>query len=247
MTVDALPQQVELAFTALEQPLPAIQFLEALADGIAQALDLVAERRRLKVGADGFALRSPAVHIPPDRGAVSLSLSRAADLAKVDFLFETRADEPAGVPHQRPAHRRRALAVVVDMLLRLVRVVPAHLLLESPGLVVVLDAPNVGANDAFQGVEHRAGTEAVHRAAPIRACPQIDGVVVSVCEPEPKQDAPRGLQPERVDELLAHEAHRGRAQDDDALLVQSNDALIGPKIEQFGEVQIVAARRVVAT
>ena len=87
-------------------------------------------------------------------------------------------------------------------------------------------------------MEHRAGAEAVHRAAPVRACPQIDGVVISVCEPEPKQDAARGLQPERVDELLSHEAHRGRAEDDDALLVQPNDALIRPKIEQFGEVQI---------
>ena len=91
------------------------------------------------------------------------------------------------------------------------------------------------------------GTEAVHRAAPVRACPQIDGVVVSVGEPEPKQDAARGLQPERVDELLSHEAHGRRAEDDDALLVQSNDALIGPEIEQFGEVQIVAGRRIVAT
>ena len=96
-------------------------------------------------------------------------------------------------------------------------------------------------------MEHRACTEAVHRAAPIRACPQIDGVVVSVGEAEPKQDAPRGLQPERVDELFAHEAHRGRAQDDDSLLVQANDALIRPEIEQFSEVQIVAARRVAAT
>ena len=71
--------------------------------------------------------------------------------------------------------------------------------------------------------------------------------MVPVCEPEPKQDAPRRLQPERVDELLSHQAHRGRAQDDDSLLVQANDALIRPKIEQFGEVQIVAVRRIVAT
>ena len=96
-------------------------------------------------------------------------------------------------------------------------------------------------------MEHRACTEAVDRAAPIRACAQIDGVVVAVGEAEPKQDAPRGLQSERVDELLAHQAHRGRAQDDDSLLVQADDALIRPEIEQFGEVQRVAARRVVGT
>ena len=73
MTVDARPQQVELAFTALEQPLPAIQFLEALADRIAQALDLVAEGRRLEVGADGRRLSAPQLFTSrPDRGAVSL-------------------------------------------------------------------------------------------------------------------------------------------------------------------------------
>ncbi len=132
------------------------------------------------------------------------------------------------------------------MLLRLVRVVPAHLLLEAPGLVVVVDPPNVGSHDAFQRMQHRAGTEAVHRAAPIRACPQIDRVVIAVREPEPKQDATSGLQTQRVDELLSHQAHRGRAENHHALLVQADDALIRSEIEQFGEVQMLATRRVVA-
>jgi len=134
----------------------------------------------------------------------------------------------------------------MDMLLRLVRVVPAHLLFEAPSFVVVLNAPYIGANDAFQGMEHRPGAKAVDWATPIRSRTQIDRVVVSVCEPEPKQDAPGRLQPERVDELLSHEAHRRRAEDDDSLLVQSNDALIRPKIKQLGEVQLVAVQRVVA-
>ena len=134
----------------------------------------------------------------------------------------------------------------MHMLLRLVRVVPAHFLFEAAGLVVVVDAPDIGANDAFQGMEHRPGAKAVHRAAPIRSRTQIDRVVVSVREPEAKQHAAGCFEPERVDELLSHEAHRGRAEDDDTLLVQSNDPLIGPEIEQFGEVQIVAVRWVVA-
>ena len=46
--------------------------------------------------------------------------------------------------------------------------------------------------------------------------------------------------PERVDELLSQQAHRGRAQDDDALLVQPDDALIGPEIEELGELQWLA-------
>ena len=132
----------------------------------------------------------------------------------------------------------------MDVLLGLVRVMPAHLLLESSALFVVVDALNLGPDDAFLGMEHRAGPKAIDRATPIRARAQVDGIVVAVREPEPEQDAPRRLEPERVDELLAHQAHRGRAQDDDALFVQSNDALIGSEIEQFGEMQIVTAGRV---
>ena len=78
--------------------------------------------------------------------------------------------------------------------------------------------------------------------SPIRALPQIDGVVVTVREPEPHQEAPSRLEPERVDQFLSHQAHRGGAEDDDALLVEPDDALVGPEIEQFGELQIVAVR-----
>jgi hypothetical protein len=70
--------------------------------------------------------------------------------------------------------------------------------------------------------------------------------VVSVCEPKPKQNAAGSVEPESVDELLSHEAHRGRAEDDHALLVQPNDALIGPKIEQLGKVQFVETWRLSA-
>ncbi len=50
----------------------------------------------------------------------------------------------------------------------------------------------------------------------------------------------RGLEPERVDELLSHQADRGRTEDDNALFVQTNDALIGAALEQLGEVEFVA-------
>jgi hypothetical protein len=66
--------------------------------------------------------------------------------------------------------------------------------------------------------------------------------VVAVGESEPKEDAARRLEPQGVDELLAHQAHRGGAQDDDPLLVRPDDALIGAEVEQLGEMQIVARR-----
>lgn len=95
-------------------------------------------------------------------------------------------------------------------------------------------------------MEHCARTKTVRGTCPIRACPQIDRVVISVGEPKPKEDAAGGVQPQRIDQLLAHEAHRRRAEDDDALLVQPNHPLIGPKVEQLGEVEAGALRRIVA-
>ena len=135
---------------------------------------------------------------------------------------------------------------MVNMLLRLVRVVPANLLLEPSGLLVVFDAPNIGADDAFQGVEHGAIAKTIDRIAPIRPRAQIDGVVIAIREPEPQQDTSGRLDPQRVDELLSHEAHRRRTEDHHALLVQPDDSLVRPEVEQFGEVKIVAVGRLVA-
>jgi hypothetical protein len=94
-------------------------------------------------------------------------------------------------------------------------------------------------------MQHRPGTKTVYRTRPPGSCPEIDGVVVSIREPESKQDAASCLQPECVDELLPHEAHRRRAEDDHALLVQPNDTLIRTEVEQFGEMESVVIRRIV--
>jgi hypothetical protein len=93
-------------------------------------------------------------------------------------------------------------------------------------------------------MKHRPGTKTVDRTGPVRARAEIDRIVISIGEAKPQQHTPRGLRPEGVDELFPHETHRGSAEDDDSLLVQSDDALVGTKVEQFGEVQILSARRV---
>ena len=48
--------------------------------------------------------------------------------------------------------------------------------------------------------------------------------------------------PQRIDQLLAQQAHRGRAQDHHALLMQPDDALIGTKIEEFRQLQPLELR-----
>ena len=81
----------------------------------------------------------------------------------------------------------------------------------------------------------------------MRSLAQVDGVVVAVGEAESEQQSPGRLEPERVDQLLAQQSHRRRAQDHDALLVQPDNALVRTKIQQFCEVQVRRIGDAVAT
>ena len=126
----------------------------------------------------------------------------------------------------------------MQMLLCLIRIVPGHFLLESSSGGVVIDPAHLRANDAFQGMKHRPGSKAVQRTRPLGPFTQVYGVVVSVCEPKPKQQPPRRLESETVDEFLPQQSHRRRTENDHTLLVQANDPLIRPKVEQFRKVQI---------
>ena len=135
---------------------------------------------------------------------------------------------------------------MVDVLLGFVGVVPDDVLFESAGGLVVLDAADLRAHDAFERVQHRAGAQAVERRAPLRSRAQVDGVVVAVRKAEAQQQPPCGRDAEGVDELLAQQAHRRRAEDHDPLLVQPDDALIRPEVEQLGEVQRMTRWRAAA-
>lgn len=125
----------------------------------------------------------------------------------------------------------------MQVLLRLVRIVPDDLLLEASGRGVMIDPAHVDADDAFERVEHGAGAQTVERILPVRARPQVHGVMVSVGKPESQEQPPGGLESEGINQFLPKQAHGGRAEDHDALVVQPDDTLIGPEIEQFREVQ----------
>ena len=71
--------------------------------------------------------------------------------------------------------------------------------------------------------------------------------MIPLREPEPNRHASGGLQAQRIDQLLPQQTHRRRAENDDPLLVQADDSLIRPEIEEFCEVQVLPIRRVVAT
>src|SRR5687768_8047682 len=96
-----------------------------------------------------------------------VTLGHARHLAKIDLLPQTCAGEAAGVPDQGPAHRRRRLPVMMDVLFSHVRIVPDYLLLESPGRSVMFDLANLGANDAFEPVKHRTRANSLQGISPV--------------------------------------------------------------------------------
>ena len=61
--------------------------------------------------------------------------------------------------------------------------------------------------------------------------------MIAVGVTEAQHQPARDVAAERVDQLLLHEAHRGGAQDDDALIVEADDAEIRPEIEQLGQLK----------
>jgi hypothetical protein len=75
--------------------------------------------------------------------------------------------------------------------------------------------------------------QAVKWRCPLRAVAKADGIVVSVCEPEPEEDASRRLNARRVDQLLAEKPHDRLAENDDALFVKADDSLIRTEFEEF--------------
>ena len=135
----------------------------------------------------------------------------------------------------------------MHVLLGDVRVMPHHLFLEPPCRGVIVGLAHVNPYDAFERLQHRAGTNTLERIGPLRSLSQIHCIVISVGESESQCQSFGRLDSQRIDQLLAKQAHRRGAENHDALFVQPNDALIRPKIEQFSQMQVLLFRRRVAT
>ena len=194
MAIDAIPQQVQFTFTAIEKPFATVQFFKTTTDGVAKAFDFLTKVSSLKVLSKGVEVLPPAIGITSDGRTGLCPLSQARGLTEVDFLSHARADITARVPHQGPTHRRGALSVVMNVLLGFVRVVPDDFLFESACRLVVIDLEHFGAHNPFEGVQHGAGSKAFDRCGPVRAAAQTHRVVIPISEPEAKQQAPRRLE-----------------------------------------------------
>ena len=102
----------------------------------------------------------------------------------------------------------------------------------------MLDPGDLRANDAFECVKHRAGSNALDRIGPVRSLAEVHRVVVSVGVPESNRHASGRFESKGIDQLFPQQSHGRRTQDDDTLLVQPDDALIGAKIQQFREMRV---------
>src|SRR6188472_500378 len=133
------------------------------------------------------------------------------------------------------------------MLLGDVRVVPDDFLLEPPRRGVVVDPGDLRANDAFESVKHRAGSNALDRIGPVRSLAEVDRVMVSVGVPKPNRHASGRCESKGIDQLFPQQSHGCRTQDDDTLLMQPDDPFIRAEVQQFREMRICWGRLVIAT
>ena len=97
---------------------------------------------------------------------------------------------------------------------------------------------DLGPHDALEPVKNGAGAQALERARPLRSVAQTHRIVVPVRVAKPQEQAPGRLEPQRIDELLAQQAHRRGAENDDPLLVQADDALIRTKVEDLAKMEV---------
>ena len=239
----ALAQQVQLALTLGNVPLAAIEFLQTLVNSFADALDLLPQVRALKVEPKRLQSVAPARRIPSNDRTLGGALRQALVFAEVNLLAETSAHVPARIAGQRPAHRHVALAIVVHVLFGGVGIVPDHFFLESTGRGIVVDPGNLGPDNPFKPVKYGTGPEAFQRVCPFGSIAQAHRIVVPVRVPEPQHQASRRLQSQCVNELLAQETHRGRAQNDDALLMEADDPLVWTEIENLRKVEVLQIHR----
>ena len=107
----------------------------------------------------------------------------------------------------------------------------------------MFDPGDLGPDNPFKPVKYGTRPEAFQRVCPFGSVAQAHRIVVPVRVPEPQHQASRRLQSQRLNELLAQETHGGRAQDDDALLMEPDDPLIRTEIENLGEVEVLQIHR----
>ena len=106
---------------------------------------------------------------------------------------------------------------------------PCELGIEG-AILTMLEAHDLRSDNTFERVQNRTGAKALEGVAPMKSFTQVDGIVVAIGIPEPHQQPTGDVPAKCIDQLLAQQPHRRRAQNHHALLMQPDDAEIGAKI-----------------
>jgi len=90
---------------------------------------------------------------------------------------------------------------------------------------------DVRVHDALDSVE-RGAQRTPSRGSPTELGPQIDGVVVAATESEPDEQPASHLDADRRNEFAPQHTEGRGADQEDALFVEPDYALIGPELEK---------------
>ena len=115
---------------------------------------------------------------------------------------------------------------------------PQRLGVEAVRPRVIRQAHEVRVHEALDAMEHGPQPHPVERVGPLDLRPQVDGVVVTVGESEPDQEPAGGLDADRRDELAPEHTERHGADQEDALFVKPDYALVGPELEQVRQPEV---------
>jgi len=107
----------------------------------------------------------------------------------------------------------------------------------------VFDLDDVGSDDTLEPMKDDSSTNPFKRTRPFGPIAQTHGIVVPVRVSEPEHQPSRRLESQGINELPAQQTHGGRTQNDDALFVQPDDALIRPEIENLSQVEVLQIDR----
>src|SRR2546426_6267523 len=149
-------------------------------NGIAQPLDLMGEIDALEVLAEGLEHLTPSGCVSSDERTMTFPLAETGGLCEIDLAPQARAGVAAGIAHQRPADGLRSLAVVLEVLLRHVRVVPFQLRVERSRRRLEFQAERHGTHDPLQGLKSGACPQPLEGIRPARTVSQVYRVVIAV-------------------------------------------------------------------
>ncbi|MDT4806582.1 hypothetical protein FQZ97_394170 [compost metagenome] len=167
--------------------------------------------------------------------------ARVAAAAAADFLVEHLATEEErrvadGVAKQGPAHRLVGVNTFGAAVLHLVGVLPFEVGVELAVLDVDVHRKRVDLDHALEGMQLRAGEEHLHRIGVGAQLARQLGVLQSGLVTQAQEQTLGAFLAEHFHQLAAERAHGGGLEQQHALLVEPDLALVAEEADPVGQV-----------